>query len=94
MRLVEKKWQTMPIIILSFSMLIGLYGFYVTLEKLVVENEREHLVSLMSDVIYEIREDSGSFTADTDIDDYIGDLTQANTTTKNSSHRPTRGCDW
>ena len=79
MRLVEKKWQTMPIIILSFSMLIGLYGFYVTLEKLVVENEREHLVSLMSDVIYEIREDSGSFTADTDIDDYIGDLTQANT---------------
>ena len=79
MRLVEKKWQIMPIIILSFSMLIGLYGFYVTLEKLVVENEREHLVSLMSDVIYEIREDSGSFTADTDIDDYIGDLTQANT---------------
>lgn len=79
MRLVEKKWQTMPIIILSFSMLIGLYGFYVTLEKLVVDNEREHLVSLMSDVIYEIREDSDSFTADTDIDDYIGDLTQANT---------------
>ena len=79
MRLVEKKWQTMPIIILSFSMLIGLYGFYVTLEKLVVENEREHLISLMSDVIYEIREDSGSFTADMDVDDYIGDLTQANT---------------
>ncbi|CDT30211.1 conserved hypothetical protein [Vibrio coralliirubri] len=69
----------MPIIILSFSMLIGLYGFYVTLEKLVVENERDHLVSLMSDVIYEIREDSELFTADMDVDDYIGDLTQANT---------------
>ncbi|MEZ9839305.1 diguanylate cyclase [Vibrio sp. 10N.261.52.C11] len=60
-------------------MLIGLYGFYVTLEKLVVENERDHLVSLMSDVIYEIREDSQLFTADMDVDDYIGDLTQANT---------------
>ncbi|MFS1864045.1 diguanylate cyclase [Vibrio lentus] len=60
-------------------MLIGLYGFYVTLEKLVVENERDHLVSLMSDVIYEIREDSELFTADMDVDDYIGDLTQANT---------------
>ncbi|CDT56203.1 conserved hypothetical protein [Vibrio coralliirubri] len=79
MILVEKKWQTLPIIILSFSMLIGLYGFYVTLEKLVVENERDHLVSLMSDVIYEIREDSQLFTADMDVDDYIGDLTQANT---------------
>ncbi|MDH5928313.1 sensor domain-containing diguanylate cyclase [Vibrio lentus] len=60
-------------------MLISLYGFYVTLEKLVVENERDHLVSLMSDVIYEIREDSELFTADMDVDDYIGDLTQANT---------------
>ncbi|MFA0403539.1 diguanylate cyclase [Vibrio sp. 10N.222.52.C12] len=60
-------------------MLIGLYGFYVTLEKLVVENERDHLVSLMSDVIYEIREDSQLLTADMDVDDYIGDLTQANT---------------
>lgn len=79
MILVEKKWKTLPIIILSFSMLIGLYGFYVTLEKLVVENERDHLVSLMSDVIYEIREDSELFTADMDVDDYIGDLTQANT---------------
>ncbi len=79
MRLVEKKWQTLPIIILSFSMLIGLYGFYITLEKLVVENERDHLVSLMSDVIYEIREDSELFTSDMDVDDYIGNLTQANT---------------
>jgi diguanylate cyclase (GGDEF)-like protein len=78
-RLVEKKWQTLPIIILSFSMLIGLYGFYITLEKLVVENERDHLVSLMSDVIYEIREDSELFTSDMDVDDYIGNLTQANT---------------
>jgi diguanylate cyclase (GGDEF)-like protein len=77
--LVEKKWQTLPIIILSFSMLIGLYGFYVTLEKLVVENERDHLVSLMSDVIYEIREDSELFTAGVDVDHYIGGLTQANT---------------
>ncbi|MCG9557269.1 sensor domain-containing diguanylate cyclase [Vibrio kanaloae] len=60
-------------------MLIGLYGFYITLEKLVVENERDHLVSLMSDVIYEIREDSELFTSDMDVDDYIGNLTQANT---------------
>ncbi|MEZ9872609.1 MULTISPECIES: sensor domain-containing diguanylate cyclase [Vibrio] len=60
-------------------MLIGLYGFYVTLEKLVVENERDHLVSLMSDVIYEIREDSELFTAGVDVDHYIGGLTQANT---------------
>ncbi|WP_299687778.1 sensor domain-containing diguanylate cyclase [uncultured Vibrio sp.] len=60
-------------------MLIGLYGFYVTLEKLVVENERDHLVSLMSDVIYEIREDSELFTTGVDVDHYIGGLTQANT---------------
>ncbi len=79
MRLVDKKWQTLPIIILSFSMLVGLYGFYITLEKLVVENERNHLVSLMSDVVYEIREDSSLFTAGVDVDDYIGNLTQAST---------------
>ncbi len=79
MRLVDKKWQTLPIVILSFSMLVGLYGFYITLEKLVVENERNHLISLMSDVVYEMREDSHSFTTDLDVDDYIGDLTQANT---------------
>lgn len=79
MRLVDKKWQTLPIVILSFSMLVGLYGFYITLEKLVVENERNHLVSLMSDVVYEIREDSSLFTAGVDVDDYIGNLTQANT---------------
>ncbi|WP_373951514.1 diguanylate cyclase [Vibrio pomeroyi] len=60
-------------------MLVGLYGFYITLEKLVVENERNHLVSLMSDVVYEIREDSSLFTAGVDVDDYIGNLTQANT---------------
>ncbi len=80
MRLVDKKWQTLPIVILSFSMLVGLYGFYITLEKLVVENERNHLISLMSDVVYEMHEDSHSFTVDLDVDDYIGDLTQANTT--------------
>ncbi|CAH6813354.1 GGDEF domain-containing protein [Vibrio chagasii] len=79
MRLVDKKWQTLPIIILSFSMLVGLYGFYITLEKLVVENERNHLVSLMSDVVYEVREDSSLFTAGVDVDDYIGNLTQAST---------------
>ncbi|CAK3948032.1 hypothetical protein VCRA2120E57_640022 [Vibrio crassostreae] len=79
MILVEKKWQTLPIIILSFSMLIGLYGFYVTLEKLVVENERDHLVSLMSDVVYEVREDSRLFSEGVDVDDYIGNLTQAST---------------
>ncbi len=79
MRLVDKKWQTLPIVILSFSMLVGLYGFYITLEKLVVENERNHLVSLMSDVVYEIREDSSLFSAGVDVDDYIGNLTQANT---------------
>ncbi|MCG9546456.1 diguanylate cyclase [Vibrio sp. Isolate33] len=60
-------------------MLVGLYGFYITLEKLVVENERNHLVSLMSDVVYEIREDSSLFTGGVDVDDYIGNLTQANT---------------
>ncbi|MGF1802934.1 sensor domain-containing diguanylate cyclase [Vibrio gigantis] len=60
-------------------MLVGLYGFYITLEKLVVENERNHLVSLMSDVVYEIREDSSLFSAGVDVDDYIGNLTQANT---------------
>lgn len=79
MRLVDKKWQTLPIVILSFSMLVGLYGFYITLEKLVVENERNHLVSLMSDVVYEIREDSSLFTDGVDADDYIGNLTQAST---------------
>ncbi len=79
MRLVDKKWQTLPIVILSFSMLVGLYGFYITLEKLVVENERNHLVSLMSDVVYEIREDNSLFTDGVDADDYIGNLTQANT---------------
>ncbi|WP_286298919.1 diguanylate cyclase [Vibrio apostichopi] len=60
-------------------MLVGLYGFYITLEKLVVENERNHLVSLMSDVVYEIREDNSLFTDGVDADDYIGNLTQANT---------------
>lgn len=79
MRLVDKKWQTLPIVILSFSMLVGLYGFYITLEKLVVENERNHLVSLMSDVVYEIREDSSLFTDGVDADNYIGNLTQAST---------------
>ncbi|MCW0468566.1 hypothetical protein OH492_01070 [Vibrio chagasii] len=64
------------IIILSFSMLVGLYGFYITLEKLVVENERNHLISLMSDVVYEVREDSSLFTAGVDVDDYIGNLTK------------------
>ncbi|KAB0480008.1 diguanylate cyclase [Vibrio chagasii] len=60
-------------------MLVGLYGFYITLEKLVVENERNHLVSLMSDVVYAIREDSSLFTPGVDVDDYIGNLTQAST---------------
>lgn len=77
MRIVDTKWQILPIVILSISMLLGLYGFYVTLEKLVVENESDRLTSLMSDVIHEIREDSSVFTADLDVDDYIGDLTQA-----------------
>ncbi|NRF17144.1 diguanylate cyclase [Vibrio coralliilyticus] len=60
-------------------MLVGLYGFYITLERLVIERERSHLISLMSDVIYVIREDSAKFTPELDVDDYIGDLTQANT---------------
>lgn len=60
-------------------MLVGLYGFYVTLEKLVVENERDHLVSLMSDVVYEVREDSRLFSEGVDVDNYIGNLTQAST---------------
>ncbi|MGF1752298.1 diguanylate cyclase [Vibrio makurazakiensis] len=60
-------------------MLLGLYGFYITLEKLVVEKEHEHLTSLMYDVVNEIEEDRDSFTVDTDIDIYIGSLTQAST---------------
>ncbi|NOI78345.1 diguanylate cyclase [Vibrio coralliilyticus] len=60
-------------------MLVGLYGFHITLERLVIERERSHLISLMSDVIYVIREDSAKFTPELDVDDYIGDLTQANT---------------
>ncbi|WP_333005534.1 diguanylate cyclase [Vibrio coralliilyticus] len=60
-------------------MLVGLYGFYITLERLVIERERSHLISLMSDVIYVIREDSAKFTPELDVDDYVGDLTQANT---------------
>ncbi|QFT37971.1 Phytochrome-like protein cph2 [Vibrio sp. THAF191c] len=79
MRIVDKKWQVLPILTLSVSMLVGLYGFYITLERLVIERERSHLISLMSDVIYVIREDSAKFTPELDVDDYIGDLTQANT---------------
>lgn len=79
MRIVDKKWQVLPILTLSVSMLVGLYGFYITLERLVVERERSHLISLMSDVIYVIREDSAKFTPELDVDDYVGDLTQANT---------------
>ncbi len=45
-----------------------------------------HLVSLMSDVIYEIREDSSLFTDNSvDADDYIGNLTQTGTI-KNSDY--------
>ncbi len=79
MRIVDKKWQVLPILTLSVSMLVGLYGFYITLERLVIERERSHLISLMSDVIYVIREDSAKFTPELDVDDYVGDLTQANT---------------
>jgi diguanylate cyclase (GGDEF)-like protein len=79
LRIVDKKWQVLPILTLSVSMLVGLYGFYITLERLVVERERSHLISLMSDVIYVIREDSAKFTPELDVDDYVGDLTQANT---------------
>lgn len=78
-KLVDKKWQILPIVILSLSMLLGLYGFYVTLERLVVAHESDRLTSLMSDVIHEIREDSSQITSETDMDDYIGDLTQAST---------------
>ncbi|WP_117236346.1 GGDEF domain-containing protein [Vibrio maerlii] len=60
-------------------MLVGLYVFYTTLERLVVQHESDRLGSLMSDVIYEIREDSHTFTPGMDVDDYIGDLTQAST---------------
>ncbi len=77
--MVDRKWQTLPILILSLSMLVGLYVFYTTLERLVVQHESDRLGSLMSDVIYEIREDSHTFTPGMDVDDYIGDLTQAST---------------
>lgn len=78
MKIVDRKWQILPIVTLSISMILGLYGFYVTLERLVIERENAHLVSIMSDVVYAIKEDEETFTAETDVDDYIGDLTQVN----------------
>ncbi len=78
MKIVDRKWQILPIITLSISMILGLYGFYVTLERLVIEREHSHLVSIMSDVVHIIKEDEGTFSSETDMDDYIGDLTQVN----------------
>ncbi len=79
MKVVDKKWQILPIITLSVSMIFGLYGFNITLEKLVVEREYSYLSSLMSDVLHEMKEDSSSFPTVIDVDNYIGNLTQAST---------------
>ncbi|MCX2790837.1 sensor domain-containing diguanylate cyclase [Vibrio sp. Sgm 5] len=76
-KLVDRKWQILPIITLSVFMLVGLYGFYITLERSVHDSVQRTTESLLTDVIYEIKEDAPSFAHDSDIDDYIGDLTQA-----------------
>lgn len=77
MKAVDKRWQLFPIIILTISMVIGVYVFYVTLVKLVIDREQSHLTSIMSDVVFEFQEDRESITPQTDIDDYIGNMTQA-----------------
>ncbi|MEF1304335.1 diguanylate cyclase, partial [Vibrio owensii] len=76
-KLVDRKWQILPIIALSVFMLVGLYGFYMTLERSVHDSVQRTTESLLTDVIYEIKEDNPHFASESDIDDYIGDLTQA-----------------
>ncbi|MCL9776993.1 diguanylate cyclase [Vibrio methylphosphonaticus] len=76
-KLIDKKWQLLPVIALSAVMIGGLYGFYFTLERLVHESVKRTTDSLLTDVIYEIQEDSPRFNNSLQIDDYIGDLTQA-----------------
>lgn len=76
-KLIDKKWQMLPVIALSVCMLVGLYGFYITLEKSIHDSVRRTTESLLADVIYEIQEDAPSFVSSQTIDDYIGDLTQA-----------------
>lgn len=76
-KLIDKKWQMLPVIALSVCMLVGLYGFYITLEKSIHDSVRRTTESLLADVIYEIQEDAPSFISSQTIDDYIGDLTQA-----------------
>ncbi|MFA0084962.1 diguanylate cyclase [Vibrio sp. 10N.261.51.F12] len=80
--LVDRKWQLLPIVALSVVMVGGLYGFSITLERLVYESVSRSTESLLTDVIYEIHEDNPSFTSSGQIDDYIGDLTQADTDTR------------
>ncbi len=75
--LVDKKWQVFPIVTLSLFLLVGCVGFYLTLEKLVHQSVQRNTESLLADVIYEIHEDNPPFLTRKEIDDYIGDLTQA-----------------
>ncbi|MGF1779465.1 sensor domain-containing diguanylate cyclase [Vibrio nomapromontoriensis] len=76
-KLIDRKWQLLPVIALSVVMIGGLYGFNITLERLVHGSVKRTTDSLLTDVIYEIHEDNPSFTNSLQIDDYIGDLTQA-----------------
>lgn len=76
-KLIDKKWQMLPVIALSVCMMVGLYGFYITLEKSIHDSVRRTTESLLADVIYEIQEDAPNFVSSQTIDDYIGDLTQA-----------------
>ena len=52
-KLVDRKWQILPIIALSVFMLVGLYGFYMTLERSVHDSVQRTTESLLTDVIYE-----------------------------------------
>ncbi|MCW8348250.1 sensor domain-containing diguanylate cyclase [Vibrio sp. ZSDZ65] len=76
-KLIDRKWQLLPVMALSVVMIGGLYGFNITLERLVHGSVKRTTDSLLTDVIYEIHEDNPSFTSRLQIDDYIGDLTQA-----------------
>lgn len=81
-KIIDRKWQLLPIVTLSISMFIGIYFFYITLERLAHQSVLETSRSILSDVIYEIEEDSPDFSSSKLIDDYIGELTQASASTR------------
>ncbi|NOH81456.1 diguanylate cyclase [Vibrio sp. RE86] len=58
-------------------MIVGLYFFYITLERLMHNYVHQNTESVLSDIIYEIREDAPAFHDQKNIDRYIDDLTQA-----------------